>query len=213
MFILSSEISIGNILTTVSVIFAMATFFYSESQKRNQIERAYYAEIRTELGRVLREIAQMEAELKLFFISVEPRYVTASEIAMSDDRDVESQDAEKARDFIWREIPIARSKMEERILAASAQSNGLAIAGINIQTEYEDYIEQHTNLRLQAYAELSQVTQAALHDSSKNATYSAEIGNALRDAHYGIERTVVGSAGELNSTLNRKIHEVALIYE
>ncbi|WP_375229318.1 hypothetical protein [Roseobacter sp. S98] len=213
MFSLNPEISIGNILTSVSIVVALGTFLYNEVQKRHQIDRVYEAEIRNELGSVLREIAQMDAELRVLFLSIEPLYVTASEIALAGGENERDKASEKARDFLWREIANVRAEMERRVLATSAQSNGLAIAGTSLQSKYEAFIQLHGKIRLASFAALSEATQKAMNSVAGTAVHSAEIGNALRDVHYVVERSAIEKSEAATKELSSKIHEVVEKYE
>ena len=213
MFRLNSEISIGNLLTSLSIIVALGTFFYNEFQKRAQIDRAYAADVRNQLGGVLREVAQMDAELRILFLSVEPLYVTTSEIALEGTPDTRERQTEKARDFLWREISRARTEMEKRILATSAQSNGLAIAGPALQADYEAFLKNHADLRIRAYASLSEETQAALQASAETAQYSAQIGNALRFVHYDIRDTWTAASDTATQAIRARIHTASGRYD
>lgn len=210
---LSSEVTVGNILTSVTIIIGLSTFLYNEIQKREQVDRAYAAEVRHELGGVLREIAQMDAELRVLFLSIEPLYVTASEIALEGDDSQREQSLFKARDFLWREIANARAEMERRVLATSTQSNGLAIAGLNLQADYEDFIERHSKIRANSFSSLSSATQKALQATAGNADYSAQIGNALRNAHYDVERAAIEASEKAMRDIGENIRASATAYE
>lgn len=178
---LNREFTIGNILTTISIVFGIATFFYSEYQKRLQVDRAYAAEIRGTLGAALGETNLLDAELELFFLEVKPLYVAASEIVVEgEDRATAIQ---KARDFLWRDISELRVSMERRVLEATSQNAALAKVRLGVQEKFDAFRQEHKDLRAEAVETLLIEAQKTLRLSGIAAEFSAEIGNALRNTH------------------------------
>ncbi|MEP3330077.1 hypothetical protein [Sedimentitalea sp.] len=183
-----SKVSIGNILTTFSILFALVTFLYNEDQKRQQTDRAYAADIRETIGRGLNEAARLDSELKLFFLTAETLYVATSALAVGDQASREI-DVVKARDLLWSGLTTARADMERRIIEAMALPRGLALSSAEAQSKFQAFTSFHEDLRHSAFQKLAQATELALVESAFIATSTADVGNALRNSHNTVQET------------------------
>jgi hypothetical protein len=198
------EINVGNLLTTLSILIGAATFLYNEVQERRQIERVIKAEMRDLIGRGVSEALRLEQELAHFFLSVEPLYVQASAAVFDAEAEAGSREKsiERARDTLWRGITLARTEMERKIFDQSALPGGLALVGVDVHDEYEQFRREHTLLRFQAFDELLRSTQNALQGAALEAAYTAEIGNALRNAHESVKNDYLVKIARMRDELS-----------
>lgn len=200
MFRYNPEVSFGNILTSLSIVIGLGTFAYAEAQKRVLAQEAFQAEQRDLVGRGQGAAVRLDNELKAFFLSAEPLFVTTSEIAVNTETDI-LQRGVKARDYLWREITVLRADMEQRILSEENLPGGLAAIGEEAHEAYIRFLSEHADLRTAAYATLQEETQQAIFDLLPTATQTAQIGQALRAAHSRVQAEWLERSGELRAAL------------
>lgn len=192
------KISIGNILTSVSILIGLTTFLYNEYEKRIQIDRSFEAQIQDQIGRGLNESSRLNSELKLFFWAAEPLYIAASKVALSRETSSPENGIENARDLLWKGITSARVDMERRILEKPSLLGELAIVGPKAQKKYRALRESHEQLRLEAFIALAESTQSALNSSASSADFTAEVGNAIRHAHFSVRKIYLEQSQEMH---------------
>jgi hypothetical protein len=137
------------------------------------------AAIREAAGGALAELDRVSNEIEIFFMNVEPHFVTVSEDL------AEHRDVLKARDALWRTISEQRSAMEVAVARQAALGAGpIARRDPQLHAEYQAALRALGELRMRAFADLIDETQkrtVAL-DRDLAGYSSAVLGNALRAA-------------------------------
>lgn len=97
------------------------------------------------------------------------------------------------------------------VLETIAGNTGMARAGNEVQSRYAEFRQEHASIRLEAFAALPKATQEALQSSAREARFSAEIGSALRAAHYKVEAEYLSASSKARdgiSALLRSFGEI-----
>ncbi len=181
------EITIGDVITAASVLVAVVSFVFSQWQDRVQARSFASAQVRVGAGEALSELSRIDREVQLFFLKIEPEYVTiSSELGIH-------KDVLLARDALWQKMSSARATMEDSIESVSprgAQFN-LAVRHRDTYVRLQKTYRLLGDLRTATAARLIEEAQAEiLPFENKLADYnSAILGNALRNSHSKIVMT------------------------
>jgi hypothetical protein len=173
------EVNVGHLLTVVSVLIALSSLLYSQWRDRVQERAVEQAAIRQAAGAGLAELDRISNEIEIFFLEIEPEYVTVSE-ALSEHRDLV-----EARDELWRFISEKRTAMEQAIARGSGLSAAQAIARSDpeLYADLQSVLRELTDLRIAAFADLQAATQGQVLSLELEGYTSAVLGNALRTVH------------------------------
>lgn len=182
---LKKEITVGNLLTVIPIILAILSFLYSQQQDREQRYQLNLEERRSASASALFVIDSLDESVKIFLLKIEPLCVEVSTGL------AQHRDAEKARDELWRRLTVARAEMETAIKEDVLRSSErLAIADPTLLQKTRVVIDDHASLREKMFKRLIEGAQSEflVHlDTGLPDTYrSAQLGNALRDAHYQV---------------------------
>lgn len=197
------EVSVGHLLTVASVLIALAGLLYSQRQDRAQARLAEQGMIREAGGFAVSELDRISNEMELFFLQVEPEYVTVSE-ALADHRSIA-----KARDELWRFITEKRADMEQAVARVSSFSGAQAIAQADPELflDFQAGLRALGELRSETFMELVTATQREILsiglESEVNS--SAYLGNQLRGAHYPVLSNYRDEQGALIEPLRQRL--------
>jgi len=178
-FVLKPEISIGDVLTTLSVIVSVIALIVAWSKDRLLKRREYADKIRRAAGMIIAKLERWRELSLSFFDEIQP-IITDADVMLT-----EEQNLIATRDILWRNVIAARAAALRRILDEEIEVAYADLYGYDPKIQ-NLFVEAVNRLRLvdkEMYALLMMLTQKDVLglESSRKPYYSAQLGNLLRE--------------------------------
>lgn len=173
-----AEISIGNILTTVTILVSMITLVRSW-RKDIQLKRKKYADrIRRAAGLIIAKLERWRELSLSFFADIQP-LITDADVKLT-----ETQDLIAVRDSFWRDVIATRSKVLRDILSEQIEITYSDLYGYDprVQELFTEAINRIKSIDEDIYSQVMMVTQDDIFNlEDKSPYHSAQLGNLLRE--------------------------------
>jgi hypothetical protein len=178
LFTLNPEVTIGSILTTVSILITIISLLFAWHKDR-QLKRKEYADrIRRAAGTVTAKLERWR-ELSLRFFDDIQALITDADIKIT-----KEQDAIATRDFLWRGLVIEQAKSSQRILDEMIEIAYIDLYGYDpdIQALFVGAVQRFKAIDRNIHNCVLELTQQDVLELSKTRQpiRSAQLGNALR---------------------------------
>lgn len=169
------SVTVGDILTSLSILIAALTLGYQLSKDRQDARRQQANEVRTASAKTLSSLERW-AEISLYFFDqIQPLFVETSQMM---------QDRAKARDFLYKKLQEAHAAVYQKILDEKVIASYVEMYKFN--PAFKPYFEQALNsMELQDNATFNDYLRS-LQDEIFSAEYdpqtyeAAVVGNSLR---------------------------------
>jgi hypothetical protein len=178
------KVSIGHVITVVSVIVSVTGLLVSWSQSRQLQTREQADRVRVAAGQTLAALERRREIVLSLFQELQPVFVKASEDFAS------SFDRVSVRDLLWREANAAWTAVERRLLEDDLQEAYVALYGYHpaLRDLVRASIREMRTRESRAVDEFVVQLQDAMlrFETDRNTYQTAHLGNVLRAvaAHY-----------------------------
>lgn len=182
MFTVKPEISIGDLLTIVSVVVSIIALLVSW-RRHQELQRKEYADrIRRSAGTVVAKLHRWKDLTLRFYEDVQPL------ITEADMTQVKAQNFVEVRDLFWHGLSIAHSKSSQRILEEQIEIAYVDLYGYDpkIQVLFNEVLDRLKLIDNSIFTLVLYSTQSdILRLSTEEGPYiSAQLGNKLRNTCY-----------------------------
>jgi len=175
---LEPGISVGNLLTTISVIVAIASLLVIWKKDRQLRKREYADRIRHAAARTATALDRLRILALRFYEDIQP-LLTDADVLLTKDTDPIS-----TRDFLWRNLVAARATSSQRISDEKVEIEYVDLYGYDprIQPSFTSVVRRLKTADQNSYDQLLQLTQQDIlrMESVRPPYESAQLGNALR---------------------------------
>jgi len=110
------KITLGNLLTVVSILVSAAGLAWAWHRDILTLERAQATEVRRAAAATLAKMERLGQLIDLLFADVQPTIVETSDLL------AEKHDAELARDYFWKTVSAARLGQRKRVMDEQIES-------------------------------------------------------------------------------------------
>ena len=182
MLTVKPEISIGDLLTIVSIVVSVMALLISWRRHQELRKKEYADRIRRSAGTVVAKLHRWKDLTLRFYEDIQPL------ITEADMTQVKAQNFVAVRDFFWHGLGTAHSKSSQRILEEQIEIAYVDLYGYDprIQVLFNEVLDRlklidHSIFTLVLYSTQSDILQL----STEEGPYvSAQLGNKLRDTCY-----------------------------
>ena len=183
-FILKPEITVGEILTAISIMVSVATLFYAWRKDRQSRTQAEADRIRRAAGTIIAKL-ERRSELALrFFDDIQP-LITDADTKITQGRDIVG-----TRDFFWRELDSWHAKAYQKIIDEQIEIAYIDLYGYDpkIQELFASAIRLLKIIDVNMYHQVRQRTQwdiLRMRFTGVSITNS-QLGNTLRSTCFDL---------------------------
>ena len=180
---MKTEISIGDILTTASILVSLIALLYSWSKERNLRKKEQADKIRNAAARTLSKLERWQELTGWYFDYVQHIFVEVSDF-LSNDYDVLA-----ARDLLWKNLNSSRLLIKQKILdeeieTAYVELYGYIPAIYSLVLETIDALKSAEEKVFNNFVMKTQEDVMAYRQIDKGKYTSAMLGNDLRTTCY-----------------------------
>ncbi len=178
-FYIKPEITVGDILTLVTILITLYTLYSAWVQSKRIREKELATNIRNACANVLGKLERWR-ELNLsIFENAQPLYVETSEMLEK------NQNVIKTRDYLWKSLNAARNEIRHTVLEEKLESAYTDLYGYSPQLVdgFTHALEQLKTVENAVFTAFLAKTQDSVMDwqSKLNQYTSAMLGNELRE--------------------------------
>lgn len=186
-FLLNPEISVGDILTTISILLSLLVLISSWNKDQKLKQKDYADKIRHSASVVVAKIERWKGLSLQFFEEIQPIIVDA------DMNWVSKKDILNVRDIFWRELVATRTKIFQKITDEEIEIAYTNLYGYDtkIQGLFDDVVrrlraaENYTN---QKTLYQTQIDIISAYERKSVKLQSSALGNKLRDTCYEMKK-------------------------
>jgi hypothetical protein len=192
----NGEVKLGDLLTSISVCLAILTLLIGLWKERRLRQREYADRIRRAAARAIMGVSRRRKLALALYDEVQP-IITDADIAL-----VETQDQERVRDKLWRDMLALRARNVERSLEEKLEGEYVDLYGYDesIQALFDRAISELDSLERESFHSFTDEAQVQLLALCKRPPlpevglpkasgvglpkagyFSAQLGNVLRD--------------------------------
>lgn len=200
------EITIGEILTIISIVISVVALVYAWNQDRIVSIRSQADSLRQEASQTLAKIGRWEKINIEFYSRLDPYYVQASERFYKDKENI------ALRDFLWAKVQDRKYKLEEDLLNEQLEFSyyGLLTYYSNIDTLYQTTVllmEHERSSHFDLY--LRQMEELCL-NAEANKEQTADLGNDFRALSNKHKSQLKSNLKKINADLKAKLRALIL---
>ncbi len=186
-FLLNPEISVGDILTTFSILLSLLVLISSWNKDQKLKQKDYADKIRHSASVVVAKIERWKGLSLQFFDEIQPIIVDA------DMNWVSKKDILNVRDIFWRELVATRTKIFQKITDEEIEIAYTNLYGYDtkIQGLFDDVVRRlraAENYTHQKTLYQTQIDIISAHERKSVKLQSSALGNKLRDTCYEIKK-------------------------
>ena len=111
-----NKLDVGNLLTSITILLTLVALLSAIGKERRSREREFGDRVRTAAARTLGKLERWQQLSARLYQDVQPLFIEVSQMLHSE------LDAEAARDLLWRELSVARTSAEQRIVDEEIES-------------------------------------------------------------------------------------------
>jgi hypothetical protein len=202
-FVLKPEVSIGDLLTIISIVISIIALLVAWSKDR-ELKRTEYADKIRQAAALVTAKLERWRELSLcFFDDIQP-LITEADVAL-----VKGQGVVNVRDSFWHELAHIRTTLLQRIIDEQIQIAYADLYGYDprIRVLFSEAIRRLKLIDQSVYEQTLYLTQADVLglQSAPQPFNSAQLGNALRNTCYYLAITCDRLFGESIAPFNKEM--------
>ena len=189
-----NKLDVGNLLTSLTILLTLAALLTAVAKDRRSREREFGDRVRAAAATTLGKLERWQQLSARLYQDVQPLFVDVSQRLHSE------LDAEAARDLLWRELAVARTASEQRIVDEEIESAYVDLYPYHpsVRHRFADTMSRLKQIDSAVYVDfVKQSQQEVLAYSGNRQGYRpAVLGNELRLESARAERRLVDELEE-----------------
>lgn len=195
------SLSVGNLLTALTIAVSAATLAYTRRKDRLLREREYADRIRHAAGLTIARLERWQRIVISIFDEIQPAFVDVDRWAVA------GKDLELISDYLWKELSKARAQAAQRIMEEEIELSYLDLYSYDrgVHERFNHVIREQQQVRQRVFGELLTRTQRLLLRYRGIPLQRTFIGNQMREEAAGLRQEF---ADETRAILDRFIEEM-----
>lgn len=205
-FYIKPEITVGDILTLVTIGITLGTLYSAWIQSRRLKEKEMANGIRNACATVLGKLERWQELSLSLFENAQPLYIETSEMV------ARNRNVIQARDYLWKRLTLARNALRQAILAEKLELayTDLYSYSPKLVDAFMAVLGELKQLESEAYVDFLEKTQQNVLDYASHLSgyTSAMLGNDLRVTTDAIRDAL---SGKTNAAIEPFKHKLTLL--
>lgn len=205
-FHIKPEITVGDILTLVTILITLYTLYSAWMQSKRLREKELATNIRNACANVLGKLERWRELNVALFENAQPLYVETSEMLEK------NQNVIKTRDYLWKNLNATRNAIRHTVLEEKLESSYTDLYGYSPQLvdSFITVLSELKEVEKAVFSDFLEKTQQNVMDyQNKLGQYtSAMLGNELRELAAQCSETFEQNANTAIEPLKQKLTEL-----
>jgi len=185
-----NKLDFGNLLTSLTILISVAALLNAVAKDRRSREREFGDRVRAAAAKTLGKLERWQELSARLYEDVQPLFVDVSQKLHAE------LDAEAARDLLWRELSVARTAAEQRIVDEEIESAYVELYPYHpsVQRRFTETMSRLKAIDAAVYFDFVKQTQEQVlaYSGDRKDYRPSLLGNDLRVESARAERRLVG---------------------
>lgn len=205
-FHIKPEITVGDILTLVTILITLYTLYSAWTQSKRLREKELATNIRNACANVLGKLERWRELNVALFKNAHPLYVETSEMLER------NQNVIKTRDYLWKNLNTARNAIRHTVLEEKLESSYTDLYGYSphLVDSFMTVLSELKEVETTVFNDFLEKTQQSVMDCQNKLTQytSAMLGNELRELAAQCSQEFAQNANTAIEPLKQKLTEL-----